>query len=94
MPIKDIPANFVPYISEIDLIVFKINSCGLRAHPPKMITDAMDAQNMLQLATTKSPLNLTATQQDVVEAGLESVIENGNKSERWWRQRLGMLKPN
>lgn len=87
--LKDIPAGVVPYISATDLVVFKINSCGLRAQAGKRRVDAGDAQILLETMTAAGPLRLTTAQRAVVEAGLESVIQNGRKNEAWWRERLG-----
>ena len=91
--IKDTPSNFIPYISPTDLIVFKINSCGLRATVPKKRRDASDAEVMLENETRTSPLSLTSAQTAIVEPCIRGVVAHGNQTENWWRQRLGMPAP-
>ncbi|KAF2230122.1 hypothetical protein EV356DRAFT_580299 [Viridothelium virens] len=88
--LKDIPDGTVPYISPIDLIIFKINSCGLRAQLTKRVTDASDAETLLEMETSRSPLSLTATQQATVEACIADVVTHGSMTEEWWRERLGL----
>ncbi|KAM3451505.1 hypothetical protein NHJ6243_009579 [Beauveria neobassiana] len=48
IPISDVQPGFLPYISELDLLVFKINCCGLRPTAVKKIRDANDARTLLE----------------------------------------------
>jgi hypothetical protein len=93
--LRDIPLNTVPYISAVDLIIFKIHSCGLRAQPAKKRTDAFDAEALLRQlgVTAQSPLSLTTDQQGIVEPCITDVVANGTKDETWWKQRLGLPIP-
>jgi len=86
--LSQIPAGTVPYISQTDLVVFKINSCGLRAQGSKKRTDAADAVALLQ--NMPSPLRLTAEQQAIVEPSIRDVVTHGTKTEDWWRHCLGL----
>ncbi|XMA13751.1 hypothetical protein WAI453_006542 [Rhynchosporium graminicola] len=90
--LSQIPAGHVPFISQIDLLIFKMNSCGLRAQIAKKRIDARDAQNLLQNMTT--PLRLTAAQLAIVELCLSDVVSQGTKTQEWWKQRLGLVAQN
>ncbi|KAK1729322.1 uncharacterized protein BDZ83DRAFT_50569 [Colletotrichum acutatum] len=85
-----IPHGSVPYISPTDLIVFKINSCGLRAQVNKKRTDALDAVTLLELETRNGPLTLNSAQRAVVEQCIADVVAHGPKNAQWWKQRLGL----
>lgn len=86
-----IPAGSVPYISPTDLLIFKINSCGLRAQAKKKAIDANDAETLL--STMSRPLSLTDDQRGIAETGLADVVANGTMTEDWWRQNLGLNLP-
>lgn len=88
--LRDLPAGAIPWISATDLVVFKINSCGLRAQTSKKRTDAADAQALLEKLTVHGSLNLTAAQRAIVELCIQDVVAHGTKSKAWWRQRLGL----
>ncbi|CZT53421.1 uncharacterized protein RSE6_14971 [Rhynchosporium secalis] len=90
--LSQIPAGHVPFISQIDLLIFKINSYGLRAQIAKKRIDARDAQNLLQNMTT--PLRLTAAQLAIVELCLSDIVSQGTKTQEWWKQRLGLVAQN
>jgi hypothetical protein len=90
MKLKDIPRGGVPYISTTDLIVFKMNSCGLRAQPAKKRVDAADAETLLEQETRKSPLKLNSTQKGLVEPSIQDVVAHGSRDESWWRAHLGL----
>lgn len=85
------PAGSVPYISPTDLLIFKINSCGLRAQADKKAIDANDAETLL--STMSRPLSLTDDQRGIAETGLADVVANGTMTEDWWRQNLGLNLP-
>ncbi|KAK0102646.1 hypothetical protein ONS95_006250 [Cadophora gregata] len=87
--LSQIPAGHVPFISQIDLLIFKIYSCGLRAQVAKKRIDAQDAQLLLQNMTT--PLRLTASQLAIVEPCITDVVANSTKTQDWWKQCLGLV---
>jgi hypothetical protein len=86
----NIPPGAVPYISAIDLIIFKINSCGLRAQGSKRFVDANDAQNLLTHEAKYSPISLTTEQLAIVDNGLTDVLNSNSMPEKWWRENLGL----
>lgn len=88
--LSDIPNGVVPYISATDLLVFKINSCGLRAEPAKALRDASDAEALLNLELRSGPLILTPDQKVPVKAGLVDIAKHTNRTEGWWKERLGL----
>ncbi|RMZ78132.1 hypothetical protein DV738_g3992, partial [Chaetothyriales sp. CBS 135597] len=88
--LRDLPLGTVPYISAVDLAVFKIYSCGLRAERSKRRTDAFDAENLIAELTRQGPLSLTNEQRSAVEKGLDDVPAYGGKSKEWWKEKLGL----
>ncbi|MCJ1401157.1 hypothetical protein MMC11_004369 [Xylographa trunciseda] len=88
--LRDLPAGAIPYISATDLVVFKMNSCGLRAQTSKKRTDAADAQVLLERLTVHASLNLTDAQRAIVEPCIKDVVAHGTKTKGWWRERLGL----
>jgi hypothetical protein len=88
--LRDLPAGATPYISATDLVVFKINSCGLRAQTAKKRTDAADAQALLERLTGQAPLSLSNAQKAAVEQGINDVVTYGTKTKAWWREKLGL----
>ena len=87
---QDIAEGEVPFISCEDLAIFKIHCCGLRGKKAKAKIDALDA--MVLLNTMARPLELSPQQQNVVNAGIDSVLEHCSKKKRlsWWRKKLGL----
>ncbi|KAH8665289.1 hypothetical protein BGZ60DRAFT_565429 [Tricladium varicosporioides] len=86
--LSQIPAGKVPFISQIDLLIVKLNSCGLWAQDAKKRVDALDAMSLLRDMAT--PLHLTAEQLAIVEPCIKDVVAHGTKTEDWWKQRLGL----
>lgn len=82
----------VPYISVLDLIIFKIFSCGMRAQAKKRLLDATDAESLVlyQIKNEGSGIKLNAKQKEMVEPYIMDVVENGEKTEKWWRENLGL----
>lgn len=89
----DIPKGAVPYIAAIDLIVFKINSCGLRAQGSKKRRDATDAETLLEKVIQSAPLSLSPQQKSIVEPCLADMVAHGSHAEEWWRTYLGLPAP-
>ncbi|KAG5951266.1 hypothetical protein E4U57_006999 [Claviceps arundinis] len=90
--IKDVQQGEVPYISVLDLIIFKIFSCGMRAQAKKRLLDATDAESLVlyQIKNEGSGIKLNAKQKEMVEPYIMDVVENGEKTEKWWRENLGL----
>ncbi|KAI1650241.1 uncharacterized protein F4817DRAFT_328740 [Daldinia loculata] len=90
--VQDILPNEIPYISLTDLIVFKLDSSGLRSNPVKKERDAQDAAALVAFATHKSFLQLSKKQEQVVEEALCDVAKCGTKEKDWWERRMGLTK--
>ncbi|KAF3058444.1 putative sugar transporter protein [Daldinia childiae] len=88
----NISRDEVPYISLTDLIVFKLDSSGLRSNPIKKERDAQDAAALVDFATHKSSLHLSEKQEQVVEEALCDVAKCGTKEKGWWERRMGLIK--
>ncbi|KAK4234268.1 hypothetical protein C8A03DRAFT_37958, partial [Achaetomium macrosporum] len=87
--IRDIPQGVIPYISRKDLVVFKIESCGVRKQTKQGLIDAIDAETLLSMV--KTPLALTPQQQAIVEDRIEDVMSHCKHRPRWWwRKQLGL----
>ncbi|KAI1662640.1 hypothetical protein F4813DRAFT_394825 [Daldinia decipiens] len=90
--VEDISRDEVPYISLTDLIVFKLDSSGLRSNPVKKERDAQDAAALVDFATHKSSLQLSEKQEQVVEEALCDVAKCGTKEKGWWERRMGLTR--
>ncbi|KIX02795.1 uncharacterized protein Z518_08737 [Rhinocladiella mackenziei CBS 650.93] len=88
--LRDLTAGAIPYISATDLVVFKMNSCGLRPQTSKKRTDAADAQALLEKLTVQASLKLTNAQKAIVEPSVDDVVAHGTKTMMWWREHLGL----
>ncbi|KAF3934048.1 hypothetical protein ABW19_dt0203456 [Dactylella cylindrospora] len=87
--ISDVRQGDLPYISITDLVVFKINSCGLRGprNETKARQDALDAANLLD---AYGPLSLSDDQKRVVRYGIEDVVKATSTRTSWWERKLGL----
>lgn len=88
--VRNIPPGDVPYISLVDLIVFKIDSCGLRRSLVPRMRDALDAAALLEHAARHQPLQLNYRKERLVRRGLPDVVEYGGRGPGWWHRRLGL----
>ncbi|KAI0838614.1 hypothetical protein F5Y06DRAFT_286980 [Hypoxylon sp. FL0890] len=92
MKVQDISQDEIPYISLIDLIVFKLDSSGLRSNPAKKERDARDAAALVDLAANKAPIRLSKKQEQVVEEALCDVATCGTKEKGWWEKHMSLEK--
>ncbi|KAM3490248.1 hypothetical protein MY3957_006487 [Beauveria namnaoensis] len=91
LPISDVQPGFLPYISELDLLVFKINCCGLRSTAVKKIRDAKDARILLEDIRSQGSISLSPLQKNAVLAGLEDVVKLTRGGDMaWWKSQLGL----
>ncbi|KAI1107112.1 hypothetical protein F4804DRAFT_241644 [Jackrogersella minutella] len=88
--VQDISQNEIPYISLTDLIVFKLDSSGLRSNPAKKERDARDAAALVDFAALDGSLQLSAKQEQVVEEALCDVAKCGAKEKDWWEKHMGL----
>ncbi|RAL09878.1 uncharacterized protein BO97DRAFT_472175 [Aspergillus homomorphus CBS 101889] len=90
VPISSISTGNLPYISELDLLVFKIYSCGMRPTTAKKNCDASDAERILRDLSLKGPIVLSPVQKTAVSKGLDDLATYSRKHKTWWLAKLGM----
>ncbi|KAI0470690.1 hypothetical protein GGR56DRAFT_683756 [Xylariaceae sp. FL0804] len=106
--IRRIPYGTVPYIALADLVVFKLDSSGLRSNLVKKERDARDAaalvehelEQQLRLrsrgdgsgSSGGGHLALGPRQEEVVEEALCDVARCGTKDKAWWERSLGLSR--
>ncbi|KAJ6090446.1 hypothetical protein N7486_009261 [Penicillium sp. IBT 16267x] len=90
IPILTVRPNALPYISELDLLIFKINSCGLRPTPGKKLRDATDALELLEDLNSKGPIVLSVSQKNVILQCLDDVARMSGKDKAWWIAKLAL----
>ncbi|KAI3393561.1 hypothetical protein diail_4152 [Diaporthe ilicicola] len=81
----------LPYISLVDLIVFKMDACGLRDSAQSKQIEVRHAAALLELATEHSALTLNDDQARMVEESLADVLRHAapdKQSKAWWQSRL------
>lgn len=93
MIIKDIPDGNIPYLKRIDLIVYKIYSCGLRSDTAKSQIDAMDAETLLKKEVeSNGRVVLQGTQLSHVHNSLPAILQYSNNDKKWWMINLGLVE--
>ncbi|OJD24744.1 hypothetical protein ACJ73_03899 [Blastomyces percursus] len=88
VPITSVQPGSLPYISALDLLVFKINCCGLRPNSTKKIRDATDARTLVDDLRSKGPIILPPTQKNAVLQDLDDVARFSGKDKAWWNAQL------
>ena len=72
-------------MSKLDLILFKIFSCGLRYKGVQKIKDFQDAVSLLNSLDLSQPVHLEDCQRNAVdEGGFEAVLEESDYNRTWW----------
>ena len=91
-PIRD-DIETLPYMSLEDLLVFKVDACGLHERTSSKQREASDAAELLELASEHTPLNLVEDKLDRDQQSLSDVARFSppENDKSWWQQRLGML---
>ncbi|KAI1778306.1 hypothetical protein F4818DRAFT_295769 [Hypoxylon cercidicola] len=90
--VEDLSQDEIPYISLTDLIVFKLDSSGLRSNPLKKDRDARDAAALVDYASNHGTIELNEKQEQVVEEALCDVGKCGTKEKSWWEEQMGLNK--
>ena len=90
IPISTARPNALPYISELDLLVFKINSCGLRPTQGKKLRDATDALELTEDLSSKGRVVLSASQKNTVLQCLDDIARVSGKEKAWWIAKLAL----
>jgi hypothetical protein len=82
----------LPYISLDDLIVFKVDACGLRDSPTSKRREACEAAMLLELASEHTPLILESKKLDRIQQDLSDVVEycSPEHNKAWWQMSLGL----
>ncbi|KAK2762065.1 hypothetical protein FQN54_001072 [Arachnomyces sp. PD_36] len=88
--INSIQPGALPYISPLDLVAFKINSCGLRPTPEKKLRDASDAAYLLRKLSQNGPVTLSVDQKNAVLQGLNDAIQLTPMPPTWWKETMGL----
>ncbi|KAI1824385.1 hypothetical protein F4861DRAFT_531023 [Xylaria intraflava] len=81
----------LPYISLVDLFIFKADACGLHESDAGRQKEARDACALLALASEHFPLKLEDDKLQRVEEALDTLITYSppENDRRWWERRLG-----
>lgn len=90
IPISTVRPNALPYISELDLLVFKINSCGLRPTQGKKLRDATDALELIEDLNSKGSIVLSVSQKNAVTQCLDDLARVSGKDKAWWIAKLAL----
>ncbi|KAI3180282.1 hypothetical protein DTO046C5_1518 [Penicillium roqueforti] len=90
VPISAARSNALPYISELDLLVFKINCCGLRPTPAKKLRDTTDARTLAEDLYSRGSINLTSTQKIAILQGLDDIAQLSRRDKSWWVAKLAL----
>ncbi|KAL4928985.1 uncharacterized protein BDV17DRAFT_290990 [Aspergillus undulatus] len=90
MLIASIQPGFLPYISELDLLAFKVNSCGLRPTIDKQTRDARDARALAILMAARGPIILSEQQKAAVLQSLDDVVKRTNWDLATWKATLNL----
>ncbi|RYP85615.1 hypothetical protein DL769_000956 [Monosporascus sp. CRB-8-3] len=84
----------LPYVSLADLVVFKLDSSGLRSNAAKKRRDAADAAALLEEhAAANAKLELSPRGREMAHEALIDVIRYSDRSREWWETRLGLSRP-
>ncbi|KAI1433242.1 hypothetical protein GGR50DRAFT_513018 [Xylaria sp. CBS 124048] len=81
----------LPYISLVDLFIFKADACGLHESDEGRQKEARDACALLALASEHFPLKLDDDKLQRVEEALDTLVtySPSENDRRWWERRLG-----
>ncbi|KAM0547819.1 hypothetical protein ACHAPJ_010165 [Fusarium lateritium] len=82
----------LPYSSLEDLIIFKMDGCGLHENDMSKRRDACDAAALLELASEHGALKLDEDKTERAEEALADMVEFSDVHDKgWWQRCLGMV---
>ncbi|KAL6917418.1 hypothetical protein ACHAPO_010139 [Fusarium lateritium] len=82
----------LPYTSLEDIIIFKMDACGLHENDNSKRRDACDAAALLDLASEHGALVLDEDKTERAEEALADMVEfSDEKDKGWWQRCLGMV---
>ncbi|EAS30187.1 uncharacterized protein CIMG_08933 [Coccidioides immitis RS] len=87
-PISTINSAVLPYISAVDLLALKINTCGMRPTVGKKTQDALDAMAIAENILAQGPIVLTNVQKEAARVGIQDVVTWSKRPSTWWNQHL------
>ncbi|RYO97603.1 hypothetical protein DL764_007277 [Monosporascus ibericus] len=92
--VRNIRDGELPYVSLADLVVFKLDSSGLRSNAAKKRRDAADAAALLEEhAAANAKLELSPGKRETAHQALIDVVRYSDRSRGWWVTRLGLSGP-
>ncbi|KAF5019749.1 hypothetical protein F66182_8234 [Fusarium sp. NRRL 66182] len=82
----------LPYVSLEDLVIFKMDACGLHENDVSKRRDACDAAALLELASEHGALRLDEDKTERAEEALADMVEfsDAEYDKGWWQRCLGM----
>ncbi|OJD22357.1 hypothetical protein ACJ73_06300 [Blastomyces percursus] len=86
--IGSINSTNLPYITPLDLLALKINTCGMRLTAAKKSRDAQDALTVAEMLLKHGPIVLTHDQKEAVRVGIEDVGALSGRHSSWWTSAL------
>ncbi|KAF4993249.1 hypothetical protein FGRMN_6613 [Fusarium graminum] len=82
----------LPYTSLTDMIIFKMDACGLHENDSSKRLDACDAAALLDLASEHGALKLDEDKMERAEEALADMVEFSDEHDKgWWQRCLGMI---
>ncbi|KAI6775009.1 hypothetical protein HG530_001767 [Fusarium avenaceum] len=82
----------LPYTSLTDIIIFKMDACGLHENDKSKRRDACDAADLLDLASEHGALKLDEDKTERAEEALADMVEFSDEHDKgWWQRCLGMV---
>ncbi|KAF5660149.1 hypothetical protein FHETE_9122 [Fusarium heterosporum] len=82
----------LPYTSLTDMIIFKMDACGLHENDNSKRLDACDAAALLDLASEHGALKLDEDKMERAEEALADMVEFSDEHDKgWWQRCLGMI---
>ncbi|GFF26107.1 hypothetical protein IFM58399_01294 [Aspergillus lentulus] len=88
--LEEVDPNHLPFLPLVDLLVYKINSCGMRPTPEKQKQDAEDAQELVNILSSPGTITLDDSQKQAVVSGLDEMLEYSEEDRDWWESALGL----
>ncbi|CAM1505996.1 Fc.00g116330.m01.CDS01 [Cosmosporella sp. VM-42] len=91
-PVRD-DIEILPYVSLEDLLVFKVDACGLHERVTSKQREARDAAALLALASEHTSLKMEEDKLDKIQQSLADVAEFSlpEHDKSWWQRRLGVM---
>ncbi|KAF7172420.1 hypothetical protein CNMCM6106_006640 [Aspergillus hiratsukae] len=87
----DVDLNHLPFLSLLDLLVYKIHCCSMRPSRDKRTQDAQDAHVLVNILSQQEAIALNDSQEQAVLSGLDGMLECYRaRTRQWWQSALGL----